>query len=208
MKILSYPRSGSNFLYYSLSVIGIYLGKTHGQNKEFWLDTESDKKLVFMIRNYKESIPRQIDGYKFDDRFKSQISNYRTDNDDHHFDYISILDYYDKYTGPKIIIYYEDFINDTKNELIKVVDFISDGIDNTILVEEFIKNIEFHKKSSSDRYNSMMIIGCKSINDNKVDLLFHSNKITKVVKNKIDRYLYKNYKELFSKYLTRYLEKI
>ena len=69
MKILSYPRSGSNFLYYSLSVIGIYLGKTHGQNKEFWLDKESDKKLVFMIRNYKESIPRQIDGYKFDDRF-------------------------------------------------------------------------------------------------------------------------------------------
>lgn len=35
--MLSYPRCGSNFLWYSIKEItGINFGKSHAQNKEFW----------------------------------------------------------------------------------------------------------------------------------------------------------------------------
>ena len=203
MFILSYPRAGSNFLHYCIKEItGIDIGKTHAQNKEFWSETQSGK-LIFIIRNYKESIPRQTNAYDFGEKLKSQLSNFRTECDIHHFDYISPLDYYDKYQGEKIIIYYEDFVINTEDNLLKVIGFINGDIKK---IGDFIGKLDSHKKKSAEIYNSLVPGGCKSINGKLVDINFHSKKMDNNTKNKIDSYISEKYKNLFDKYLSRYSE--
>jgi hypothetical protein len=206
MIILNYPRCGSNFLWYSIKEItGIILGKTHGQNKEFCEENYHDK-LIFMIRNYKECIPRQTKDYSFGEKFKSQLLNYKTNSDEHHFDYISVLEYYDKYEKDKIIIYYEDFISNTTTELLKVIKFIVGDIDE-IKINQYIENIELHKKNSSDRYRSIVVDGCMSIDlSGNVNIKHHSSKIPKDLRLEIDKYISNEYKYYFDKYLTRYSE--
>jgi hypothetical protein len=210
MLILNYPRCGSNFLYYSIKEItNISYGKSHGQNKEFWQNKETDYKLIFMIRNYKECIPRQIDNYTFGELFKSQISNLRTTNEMHHFDYISVLDYYDKYEGDKVIVYYEDLILNIHSVLTDVIKFIlGDNFNDKTSdsIKNYIDNIDHHKKKSSERYQSLTLLGCKSINNENVDIFHHSKKMDKNDLLMIDKYLNDNYKYLYNKYLYRYSE--
>lgn len=202
--ILSYPKSGSNFLHYSIKQItGLALNKSHAQNKEFF--QQKHDKLIFIIRNYKECIPRQTKDYEFGDKFKSQLLNFRTTTDHHHFDYITTLDYYDKYKGDKTIIYYEDFILNTRKELLKIIKFLGDY--DTKLIDNYINDIDFHKKCSINIYNSITHNGCTSLDKNlDSNINFHSAKIPNNTRIDIDYYIISNYKNYYDKYLCRYLE--
>lgn len=211
--ILSYPRSGSNLLYYSINeIINTGIGKTHGQYKEFWEDGVKFRKLIFMIRDYKECIPRHTGVYSFDVEFKSQVSNYKT-NDKPHHDYISLLDFYHNYVGDKMIIYYEDFVINMDHKIREIIRFLSDD-DYEYQINEFILNINEHKVKSMNRYNKISLDwkviynsrlnGCTSLNElGNPDLFYHSKQLSDTDKSKMDEYIKNNYPN-FNEYLIRY----
>lgn len=215
--ILSYPRSGSNFICYCLKNIFQFdsgMPKSHGQNKEFWYHY-TDKKLnkvpyeyhlksplIFIMRNYKESIPRQTDDYNFSEKYRKAVSNYRTKDNNHHFDYISILEFYDKREDPKILIYYEDFMTNIDIELKKICDFVADSLNIEYKHDRFnsfIENIDFHKNESLKNYQKHSESKTKG-----GGLEYHSKKIKLDIRYEIDRYMENEYEYLYNKYLKRY----
>jgi hypothetical protein len=138
-------------------------------------------------------------------KFKSQLSNFRTTTDEHYFDYITTLDYYDKHKGDKIIIYYEDFILNTQKELLKIIKFLGDY--DAKLIDHYMNDIDFHKKSSRNIYNGITHHGCTSLDENSdSNIYFHSAKIPNNIRIDIDDYISSNYKNYYDKYLCRYSE--
>lgn len=190
--LLNYPRCGSTFLHYCIQELyGFYMCKHHGQSKKFW--DEGPFNLIFMIRNYKECIPRQV-GTK---NLNSILNHCK--NAEATFDYISVLRYYDEVKTKKMIIYYEDFITDTEKTLREVVEFLKQFDMEPNNLEGFLENLEEHRTISIQKYRP----GSQSGGDK---LLFHCNNISDENKKKIDDHLIKNHSELFDKYLTRYKE--
>lgn len=195
--LLNYPRCGSGFLHYCVQELyGLDMCRHHGQSKKFW--EEGPFNLIFMIRNYKECIPRQTMSKELH-RILSQCRNVEASSDSATFDYISVLRYFDEVDSKKMIIYYEDFIIDTEKTIREVVEFLKEFDMEPDDLEGFLGNLEEHRLKSLQTYKPGSISG-----GNK--LLFHSNGISGEVKKKIDKHLMDNYGDLYNKYLKRYEE--
>ena len=190
--LLNYPRCGSTFLHYCIQELyGLYMCKHHGQSKKFW--KEGPFNLIFMIRNYKECIPRQTRSKELH-RILSHCRNAEAT-----FDYISVLRYFDEVDSKKMIIYYEDFIIDTEKTIREVVEFLNEFDMQPADLDRFLDNIEQHRANSLKKYIPGSVSG-----GNK--LIFHSNDISGEIKKKIDKHLMDNYGYLYNKYLKRYEE--
>ena len=100
-------------------------------------------------------------------------------------DYFRILKLFEDYSGPKLILHYEDLIN--KNEIKNVLFKISNFVDvNHICKENFLKNIDTHISISKKIYED-----AKSDGSNK--FYYNKNKnISKINKNILKKYISDN----------------
>ena len=203
--LLSYPRSGNTWLRYCIEVltnnrtIG-YLGsdakdsgvlpKNRTNEKPILIkrhETSDIKEgnLILIVRNYKEVIIRH-------NSVKTIMEDYSSNN---RVTYLKLLNFYHTYKGKKMIIYYEDLIDDLKNTIDKVLNFL--GLEVSIdSIDDFFSNIEEHKLKSLSIYGESKTKGKTTI--------YHSNKLSSDELIQWDNFLLKNNKVIFEKYLKRY----
>jgi len=139
-------------------------------------DKKNDK-LILILRDYKECLIRHYGVPRLIKNLDHDLKQY-TDN---------IL-FFDKWEGEKIIIYYEDIINNFNSTIRKIIAFLDL---NSINVDEFIKNYEFHKMNGIKSYK---VCGHISVTEGKatkhhfkkapIQLLKRMNKI--IIENKIN----------------------
>lgn len=147
--------------------------------------------LIFVLRNYKESIPRHLGSFNDTMLFLEDSSNY----------YMHNLEVYDNWDPEKrIIIYYEELINDSVNVYKKLVSFFK-GSDEYI--EFFCSDMKIHTENAIQLYERD---AGASYTKGK-DVLFHSKKFSSEERKSIDVCCRKSNPNLFDKYLARYLEK-
>lgn len=133
---------------------------------------QNDKFLIVLVRkDYKNYLMRilsyyQKNNFKLPHYDKNSINeetlnnlsifmkNYNINNDNGQIklikEYFNKLSYYDNYNGNKIIIYYEDLINNPIDVMKKIIKFI----DEPISTNEFEKNINEHNLNISNIYTN------------------------------------------------------
>ena len=205
--LLSYPRSGNTWLRYCIETLsGIrtigYLNsdlKDKGVLEKYRNDqnvilikrhetkeiTKNDK-LILIIRDYNEVLIRH----------KGVSHNIiKESGNTSPVNYLSLIEFYESFSGDKILIFYEDLITDTRSNIERVLSFLEITVtDETI--SSFFENIELHKTKSIDLYGESKTKG-------RVDVR-HSSILSKDKKDKNKNFLKEKYSDLYSKYLNRY----
>jgi len=163
----------------------------------------STDKLILLIRDYKECLPRNI-GYDID-RMSSIISldpNYtRLENSyDVGFAYFVNLYKFNEFEGEKLIIYYEDLVVNPKKVITNVLDFLNV---TPINLNEFYQELIYHKKKCLERYRVQG--GSKSRGR---DIHFHKKKLGPRLIKTLDNLVKTHHGLLWENYLKRYEMKI
>jgi len=169
--------------------------------------------LIAIVRNYKEAVVKKKSRHDsvlnmknifYDLEGRENIIE-KGNHADH--DYIRILKKYHFYKNPKILIYYEDLLENPERELIKIVKFLNKNFGsyyNRPEIENFVNNLEPNKKDCLERYSKT--IEKPSTFGDKNKLNFHQNKIKEGQRLEIDEFIQKKYPLLYNKYLIRYGE--
>lgn len=220
--LLSYPKSGSNWLMYCIQKLTNFTGisingnlmdgqkpdtpiseeeaiiKDHAYVPKFREAYSQDDVIICLVRNYKECFMSHV-GFIGDDKIEGLEGSKNIGPD-----YIRVLQIFDECKGKKYLIYYEDLMTDFELELRKLLDFLSqlNKFKQRMTVKEFIEELDYHKKASMDFYNTEVNI---SRSDGK-STIYHSKKLTEEKKNMIDNYLITNFPHLTKTLLTRFLE--
>tara|TARA_Y100000389_G_C17459408_1_gene520557 strand:- start:1245 stop:1982 length:738 start_codon:yes stop_codon:yes gene_type:complete len=228
--MFSYPRSGSNWMAYCLEqvtglvVIGSdgHIGdisvvnrlkndpkavvhKVHGGFNVWSVFDESNgnkEGLLLVIRNYKESILRDSQNKNLSDMkpFLVGIGNTSVNPD-----YMKMIQKYDEFEGPKILMDYDDFILNTEDELKRLalwlVQFGGRYDDDTLA--KFIDNIKDHKEFSMKRYIRMH--GTTATDGDPQKLKIQKETwLNDSSEKKIDEYVESRDPKIYEKYLKRY----
>lgn len=202
--IFCFPRSGSSYLYHICQQFwdsnrkidkynpeGVFF-HTH-QSKDI---LETDQKLIYIVRDYKECCLSHAKRVK--EKHRQKRSDYQlalnlltTDN----INFCSIVKTYDVFKGKKLLIYYEDLITNINNELIRIGQFL----DRPEKIKQISNNISEITKESINQYKK--INGILSLKN----LKFHQNQLTRLQKQEMDNTVLKVLdSKLFNKYLLRY----
>ena len=157
---------------------------------------KADPSLILIVRDYKECIIshlRKTSGkdYSIETTFQKEMNFY-----------FKLLHYYDTYEGKKMIIYYEDLLNDFENVLIQLSKFIP-NVKKEYLIK-LIKNKDHHCYLSSNGKNRSW--GGSNSNG---EISFHFKNASlnekKYILNILQMFR-KTHTPLFRKYLKRYKE--
>ncbi len=171
--------------------------------------------IIFLLRNYKECIVRNaiaVDAENDDANWMEDLDGWFercTRNKtpslefvlkhgrDEFWDYIEVLDKFDRFQGPKVLLYYEDFVTNPESCIEK--------IGRTMGVQEPIVNgVAKHGRQlfrdSFDEYPVSITNGTPS------DLIYHSKLLSEAQRINWDRRLESSYPNLFGRYLSRYKE--
>lgn len=206
--LVSYPRSGNTWIRYCLENLTGNRTVGYGNATEFepsilkhtrdlppWLikkhETEGinkEDKIILVIRNYKEVLIRQL-GKNFNLLERGK--------DTGRFKYFGLIDFYDKHKGAKHLVYYEDIISYPKETIKKILSFLEFNINKKDL-DNFFDNLEKHKQYSLNLYSDSKTQGN--------DLIYHSSILSLEEKKEWDRYIEKNFENIFTKYLIKYKE--
>lgn len=226
--LISYPRSGSNWLAYIIEqaawvpvldggasasccsstredIQNVYVEKTHGQYSAFWRNKKLfDENYVLILRNYKECVTKHIGKYSYDAFISNVSSETALDRGIKNgwVDYMATLDLFDQSKGKKLLVYYEDLISNYANEIDKIVlFFLRHG--GHELSSPFIRDYEDHVSKALSLHNKKKK---RTTTDGSPDkLIFHSNKIPIDEQIKIDKYIETNFENLYNRYLKRYV---
>lgn len=157
--------------------------------------------LIFMIRNPKEALIRQL---------SLRAVLHSTMNDDKRnirpycsaYSYFDSLYVFDKWNPKKrLLLYYEDMISSPKTTFESLLAFLGDSADK---LEEFFSEYTKHKQTGLTIYNNQG--GSQSKGD---DLLYHSKEISLEDRQEIDQWMEQKYTYLWETYLkTRYSEQV
>jgi len=218
--ILGYPKSGSNFLNYCIEELyGSRLILSHGHHNQ-WLSKHqlADFNLIFMLRNYKECIPRLSKQHHHccPGRFPQPIFQCDTRFISHAEEYLELLKHYDELEKDKMLVYYEDFILDPVATLKEVEYFLAKKfniISQPEIKQRFYETFDTHREKSMSLYYSNPIHQPTATSGGRA-ILFHSHGIAPEDRKKMDRHM-RSHSEteviLHSldlwKYLKRYEEK-
>ena len=212
--ILSYPKSSRNWTTYLVNRLAPQhtFGGYHGNIVSFWRDFEQKcENLICVIRNYKECITiysikdndlditdKEIVWQSFMSELKGQNAMERGFDST---DYISNIKLYDQTNKNKYLIYYEDLIANPEIELLKIADFLKtcQQDDAEIKAKKILENYNYHKQICLNEYKNRLYT-----NGDPNKLLFHSAKLNKEIKIKLDNYIAINWPKLWDKYLKRY----
>ncbi len=170
---------------------------TKGKKGDIIRNANQDKnKLVMVVRNPKECLVRQC-RYSEKTLIKSVLTN--TGGFAH---FISNLQFFDDWSdeNTKIIVYYEDLLDQPRTVAIKLLEFLEEDQRHLDFVfgdyEQFCeKVIKSYQSQTEERKN-------RSSGGNQK--IFHSRKFSKRGMKKIDSHLRMNYPKLWDKYLARY----
>lgn len=163
--VLSYPRSGEQLLQGLIELFGKKAEWTFAQHPILGLKKVTPtSKLITLIRHPLECISSH---------FRTDV-DYYTNAATHEFRqaiqvnsewYLNILRRHQSWTGPKLLVYYEDLVFDTEEPHERIVQFISDFIANTDMMKivecinswSILKTLLLKNVSSpryyQDRYN-------------------------------------------------------
>ncbi len=194
--VLEYPRSGGNWVQYIVRTItGIELHKTHLYQNDKRIS--EDDTVVFMLRNYKESITRHTD-FRAIEQFKTVLTG-KADTIEP--DYIYSLKFFDEFKGKKILIYYEDLIQRPE----ATIQYLCGFLNKTENVELFAKYLKDHIAIS---INLLTIKGEVSTTwKHSFDINWHSKmELNKDLKADLDSFLINEHDDLRYKYLDRYYD--
>ena len=115
------------------------------------LKTVNTHKLVVLVRDYKEYLPRVLwgDGETFKPSYDSSAPRKFSDIFVEKANgWVDILEKYDEYTGPKIMIHYEDLIQKPRTTVERLQEFMGDISDSGSRYLKFFENLELHKQNS------------------------------------------------------------
>jgi hypothetical protein len=158
-----------------------------------------DDKVILLLRNYKESIIRHLKSGK-------SIRNIKKWEEQKQW-YADLILTYDKITSPKLLIYYEDLIQNAAaggpsavklaaRTLESVVDFLE--IPNHGL-KRFVSDIEGHRALSIKIYRQQF----PSMTKGK-SVIFHSKKFDKDKLKDLDQFMRDKLADKYDEYLGRY----
>jgi hypothetical protein len=207
--LASYSRSGLNLLRYAIEFISNQ--RTPGQKRlcrqgDYIVDRAHQAapimgrhpKVLLLLRDYRECLLRQHpkawrrmgDVFQFlQNKSLEQPPEWYVDN----------LQAFDRFAGPKLVIYYEDLIAQPDAEICKITEFL--GLDQK-RAAELIKDYEKHKKSALQNY---LEGGHQSVTARLSDVGFHAaTHLNAGQRREFDRFYQTHYPDLFNKYLCRY----
>lgn len=209
--LLSYPRSGNTVIRYCLEKItkkrttdcgerydfiskeelldDVILNKEHGPGK---IDINKTDKLIILIRNYKDVFishkfrSKKIDNPNFIFETIRQDSDFISG-------YYDILNFYDNFNKEKMLVYYEDIIENLHSVMKRIINFLEPNNNYSFTEEDIIK----WKEESKKDYRIKQGIKSKSIKN-----LFTI--LSKSQNTEIDNIFKSKNKYLFDKYLKKY----
>ena len=213
--VISYSRSGMNWLRYSLEYLTGRPTPGHQRllkpdENEFLFDRAHKgfvrinryNKMIAIVRNYKECLIRHLSK---EWESSSTVVDFLEDKSSLQppYWYIKNLQAYEEHQGEKVLLYYEDLITQPVITLRKLLDFMELNQGSRKL-DDFERNLGFHKQQSVSLYANNQ----KSITLGKEDQLrYHSEKaLTAEERAEFDLYYQTHYPKLYAKYLTRYSE--
>jgi hypothetical protein len=177
-------------------------------------DIENDR-LILLLRNYKECIPRHL-GYwgeqkkitaKDLPRFIQETDGSRMeDGDPFGLDYMANVIFYDEWKGEKSVFYYEDFMTDPNSVLKETLSFLKEDVSEEKF-NEFIENYEKHKEDSLQLYRKEIHFTMTAGKPLENALKYHSQFIPPQIRVEWDNYLISKFEDIYIKYLDRYKEK-
>lgn len=201
--LMSFPRSGNSFIRYCIEILTNYVtvdGKLKNSIKEVLYGEKNTGGDIYKTHDLYTSNPKIINDIK-NHKYKmifiirnpfevlNRKENYNIEQ------YCRMIKDYVSYNNDKIVIYYEDFISNIEGELNKLLKFLDSPTD----LQDFINNIEFHRKESLrcyvDKQNN------KSYTEGKKEIYHSLNKDTTEIKN----YLLNNLNTEQQKIIDRYL---
>jgi len=214
--LLSHPKSGTNLTTgliqkYTLKPLTSLTNYIHYQdanrlnllldfNKSPFIRThkgyllkKNQKKLIMLVRNYKESIIRNKIWLK-------DILHTSGNDLFQHFDLflLNLQTYHEWDSDKKLLIYYEDLVSNPFTELNKILKFLEENeID-----QSFLEDLEDTISKIKDSYHQQFANqgGCMSKGK---DLLFHSQSIQENIWQRVDDLIKEKKPELWN-YIKRY----
>lgn len=193
--LLSYPRSGRNLLRHMLKCIDIEVYATHRPiiHKEWPL--KKHDKLIMLVRDYRECIPRHLYSEKIVST-EMIMKAFGTEFGirDRACQYIENLVLFDMCRVKKCLIYYEDLINFGKTEFLKVVYFLRNESKHDISKMFHVLNWETESAKALKNYDAPAVSG------GEID--FHKKKIEEP--GFMEQIMKDANNYIFEKYLTRY----
>ena len=207
--MLSYPRCGSSFVRYCVENLlkrptldcGGRRDQVYGDpiqyksnipilRKEHFIKGINTKveKLILLVRNYKDSFIshnlRNLDLEKEVDVMYEKLS----EAENFFAEYYNLLDYYDKFEKDKLIIYYDELIQEPQFSVQKILNFLEPGY-------KVQTDLEKLKNESQQKY--------KQRGGLKTEKIKHLHKIfTEEQNNELDMIFRENNEYLYDKYLS------
>lgn len=157
--------------------------------KAHWTNqiTNKNGKLILLLRNPIEAILRH----------NPELTNLQNHKDV--VWYMDLIKLYDSWDNKrKIIIYYEDLIQEPKKTIIQIVEFMELDLHK---VQNFMKSYDYFFNLSINFYDNKGSGGKSKTKGNKI--IHHSSKLNEKQKKKFEVYLNKNYCKLLP-YLKKY----
>lgn len=218
--IFSYPHSGNTWLRYCIEVLtqtptadynpdpgflALHCGYTCGHPVDFskkpiWkvhdasqlnhpacpCDTRRDN-LIFLIRNPKEAVLRYIGDADMSTLFEgNSLGKLML--------YFEDLYIFDQWRGPKMIVYYEDFMINPGFILEHTTRFLNNYDSDEI--NWFLQKYETHKSKGLKLYDNFF-----GSNTQGNDLLHYSRKLSRADRKKIDLWIEQTYPAMWEKYI-------
>jgi sulfotransferase family protein len=209
--LITYPRSGTNWLRYIIEYVSDRptpgaVRLINGDN--YLIDRahkgfeviDNYKKVLLVIRDYRECLIRHNQAFWEKHNDVEELLSNQTIAQPASW-YINNIIEFDKYSGEKILIYYEDLITYPEKEIKRIFEFLN--IENEKLVY-LLNNIDKIKKASIDSYtkNNLHSSITKGESNN---LSYHANEnLTEQQQNKFCQFYKNNYYKIYEKYLSRY----
>ena len=160
--------------------------------------------LIVVVRNYKECIIRHkcynISNTMLNEQWMQDFSN-AVNGDVSVVDYIGCLACFHVWSGKKLMLYYEDILDDPRGFLTTLSDFLGVGLSR---IPGFMAEYEKHRKQSVSVYEGLSTT-TKSFTRGKAKK-FHSKLLTKEERLELDRIVREKHPYLFQEYLKRYEE--
>jgi len=160
--------------------------KRHYTDKK-WDHWDSNDSFILLVRDYRECILKHVKPVdRIEERFKKEAEWY-----------INLLKFYDKYSGSKLLIYYEDVMHYPEREFEKIIKFWN--INNTRF-NSFLKKYDEHKIKILKHYHGDKAFRYSSLGKK---LKMHQSMAPKKMVLQIENFIILH-KGIYNKYLIRY----
>ena len=147
--VLSYPRSGQNWVRYILTQLGVDCTYTHDTDQ-----VADDTNLILLLRNYKECILRNnMEGFEANNVILPRLPYYSREQSwlmlgvCYQSSYLADVKEFDQHTGGKHLLYYEDLITDPVPTINKLSLFLG------VNADDFLANLDVHIQQSLRIYS-------------------------------------------------------